>query len=144
MTAALGIQIATTFTWLGLVVGISFIEAPVKFRTPGVTVELGVGIGRLVFHVLNAVEGIAAAVLLLTVFLQGGTHGAWPEALTVALAVVLAAGALVLRPLMDRRVRAGETADRMPRNNLHFGYVGLEVLKVVLLVWLGVVGLLSA
>nr|WP_240977627.1 hypothetical protein [Planctomonas sp. JC2975] len=123
--------------------GISFIEAPVKFQAPGITVELGVGIGRLVFRVLNTVEGVAAVVLLIAVFLQGGANGVWPEALAVALAVVLAAGALVLRPMMDRRVQAGKTADRMPRNNLHFGYVGLEVLKVALLVWLGVVGLIS-
>lgn len=30
--------------WLGLVVAISFIEAPLKFRAPGVTVQIGLGI----------------------------------------------------------------------------------------------------
>jgi hypothetical protein len=34
---------AFTFTWLGMVIGISFIEAPVKFRAPGVTIPLGLG-----------------------------------------------------------------------------------------------------
>ena len=143
MSPALALQIAVAFTWLGLVLGISFIEAPVKFRAPGITVELGVGIGRIVFRVLNTVEGVAALALLAAVLFQGHPSP-WSLALAIALVVVLAAGALVLRPLMDRRVRAGKTAEHMPRNNLHFGYVGLEVVKVALLVWVGVVGLVGA
>ncbi|MEM0967027.1 MAG: hypothetical protein AAGJ81_12845 [Verrucomicrobiota bacterium] len=39
--------------WLGLVIGISFLEAPLKFQAPGITLELGLGIGRLVFGALN-------------------------------------------------------------------------------------------
>ena len=40
---------AVTFVWLGTVLGISFLEAPLKFRAPGVTLPIGLGIGRLVF-----------------------------------------------------------------------------------------------
>ncbi|WP_328388425.1 hypothetical protein [Nocardia sp. NBC_00416] len=36
--------------WLGMVLAISFLEAPLKFRAPGVATELGLGIGRLVFR----------------------------------------------------------------------------------------------
>jgi MFS family permease len=36
--------------------GISFLEAPLKFRAPGVTPRLGLGIGRVVFRALNRVE----------------------------------------------------------------------------------------
>ncbi|GAB3391615.1 hypothetical protein GCM10027568_17470 [Humibacter soli] len=143
MSVAHGIQIAVTFVWLGLVLGISFLEAPIKFRAPGITVELGVGIGRLVFRALNTVEAVAAIVLLVSVLVQGPTASAWSLGLAIALLIMLAIGALVLRPLMDQRVRAGDTAERMPRHNLHFGYIGLEVLKVVLLVWIGVLGLVS-
>lgn len=144
VSAALALQIAVAFVWLGLVLGISFIEAPVKFQAPGITIELGVGIGRLVFGVLNVVEGVAAAVLLAVVLVQGPSAWAWSLPIAIALAVVLILGALVLRPLMDRRVRHGKTADHMPKNNLHFGYVGLEVIKVALLVWIGVIGLVAA
>jgi hypothetical protein len=57
------ITAALTFTWLGMVLAISFLEAPLKFRAPGVTIPIGLGIGRLVFRALNAVEaGLAVAV----------------------------------------------------------------------------------
>ena len=36
---------AVTFTWLGMVLAISFLEAPLKFRAPGITVPLGLLIG---------------------------------------------------------------------------------------------------
>jgi hypothetical protein len=37
---------AAVFSWLGMVVAISFLEAPLRFRAPGVTVRIGLGIGR--------------------------------------------------------------------------------------------------
>ena len=35
--------------WLGMVLAISFLEAPLKFRAPGVTLALGLSIGRVVY-----------------------------------------------------------------------------------------------
>ena len=54
----------TAFAWLGMLLGISFLETPLKFRAPGITLPLGLGIGRLVFRALNATEITLAAVLL--------------------------------------------------------------------------------
>lgn len=68
------VQVGVAFTWLGMVCGISFLEAPLKFRAPGITVPLGVGIGRLVFRALNRVEGMLAAVLIVTVVAATPTH----------------------------------------------------------------------
>jgi hypothetical protein len=38
--------VAVTFVWLGMVLAISFLEAPLKFRAPGVTLPIGLAIGR--------------------------------------------------------------------------------------------------
>ena len=66
MSPALAVAIAVTFVWLGMVLAISFLEAPLKFRAPDVTARIGLGIGRLVFRALNAVEAVLAAVLIVT------------------------------------------------------------------------------
>lgn len=58
---------AVVFGWLGMVLAISFLEAPLKFRAPGITVPLGLGIGRLVFRALNAVEIVLATVVVAAV-----------------------------------------------------------------------------
>jgi hypothetical protein len=43
------LKIAIPFVWFGFVCAISFMEAPLKFQAPNITVELGLGIGRIVF-----------------------------------------------------------------------------------------------
>jgi hypothetical protein len=47
---------AVTFVWLGMVLAISFLEIPLKFRAPGVDLRTGLVIGRLVFRALNTAE----------------------------------------------------------------------------------------
>ena len=55
---------ATAWLWLGMVLAISFLEAPLKFRAPGLDLRVGLAIGRLVFRALNAVEVVLAVVVL--------------------------------------------------------------------------------
>ena len=56
--------IEITFIWVGYICAISFMEAWLKFRAPGITTELGLGIGQLVFNALNKVEIICAALII--------------------------------------------------------------------------------
>ncbi len=63
MSTEASIAIAITFLWLGMVLAISFLEAPLKFRAPNVTLQIGLGIGRLVFRMLNSVEVVHPAAI---------------------------------------------------------------------------------
>ena len=56
VSASSSLTTAFVFVWLGMVLAISFLETPLKFRAPGVTMQIGLGIGRLVFRALNVVE----------------------------------------------------------------------------------------
>lgn len=129
---------ALTFVWLGMVLAISFLETPLKFRAPGVTVPVGLGIGRLVFRALNRVESVLGAAVLVTVAVGGAT---WPVWLCAVLAcVLLAAQVGVVRPRLNRRsdlVLAG--AEDLPRSHEHLYYIGLEGAKVLALIALGAV-----
>ena len=135
MSPAFATATAITFVWLGMVLAISFLEAPLKFRAPGVTVPLGLGIGRLVFRALNAVEAVLA--LALAVSLVVGDPGAavWPAVAAVA---VLLVQVLAVRPGLSRRSDAVLAGEDVPRSHAHYGYVGLEVVKVAGLVTAGV------
>jgi hypothetical protein len=132
--------VAATFVWLGMVLAISFLEAPLKFRAPGVTIPIGLGIGRLVFRALNLAEAGLALVVVAAVV--AGDPPARVVGPVAAVAVLLLAQLLVVRPRLNRRsdrVLAGEDA---PRSRDHLYYVALEVAKVAALIALGV-GLLS-
>ncbi|MGV9794422.1 hypothetical protein [Gordonia sp. NPDC003422] len=137
MSSSGAIVVAATFVWLGMVLAISFMEAPLKFRAPGVTVPLGLGIGRIVFRALNAAELVWAVLVIVAVAI-----GSW-AGVTVPIAAGVACGALALqlvgvRPVLTRRsdhILAGEEA---PRSRAHLAYVALEVVKVIALLWLGI------
>jgi hypothetical protein len=135
----LALAVAAVFIWLGMVVAISFLEAPLKFRAPGITIQLGLGIGRLVFRALNISEVLLAAVALVAVVL-GRAPGAATAALVMAVAA-LGVQVVAVRPALARRsdaVLADAKLAASGRSNAHLVYVGFEVVKVVALLVSGV------
>jgi hypothetical protein len=129
------VAIALVWAWLGLVVGLSFVEAPLKFRAPGITRELGLGIGRLVFKALNAIEIVMAVLTAIFLVTDNESPGlTWPYWL---LAVLLGAQTVMLHGFMDKRAARIVAGETLPPSNQHHAYIGLEVAKMVLLVVLG-------
>ncbi|WP_285658713.1 hypothetical protein [Actinomycetospora sp. NBRC 106375] len=119
-----------------MVAAISFLEAPLKFRAPGVTTVIGLGIGRLVFRALNVAE-----VVLLVAVAAGALLGGVPVAagvLIAVLAVLLIVQLAVVRPRLNRRSDRVLAGGSGPRSRLHLVYIALEVVKVLALLLLGV------
>jgi hypothetical protein len=136
VSPARAVDVAVVFVWLGMVLAISFLEAPLKFRAPDVTLRIGLGIGRLVFRALNTVEAVFAVVIVVATFVRPPTVCVI-AASAVAL-LTLALQIMVVRPRLTRRsdqVLAGVDA---PRSQGHYGYVGLEVIKVLALAATGI------
>jgi hypothetical protein len=141
MTLSPAIAVALTFVWLGMVLAISFLEAPLKFRAPGVTLQIGLGIGRLVFRALNTVEALLAVGIVIALAL-----GHPPVSIVVAFAVVdvaLVAHLLGVRPRLTRRSEGVLAGQNAPRSRAHYAYVALEVIKVVALAAGGILLLAS-
>ena len=119
-----------------MVLAISFIEAPLKFRAPGVTLQIGLGIGRLVFRALNGVELLLVIVLAVAfVIAPPGVGAAVPAAVA---AVALLAQVLIIRPQLTRRSNAVLAGDDGPRSRAHWLYIGFEFVKVGALLIAGV------
>jgi hypothetical protein len=136
VNAAPAVAAAATFVWLGMVLAISFIETPLKFRAPGVTLAIGLGIGRLVFRALNACE-LALAAVVVASFAAQPPSTATGVAAGVAV-VALLVQVLVVRPSLARRSDAMLAGAEGPRSRAHWAYVGLEMVKVVALLIAGV------
>ncbi|MFD4351696.1 hypothetical protein ACFWPX_04025 [Nocardia sp. NPDC058518] len=142
MSTASAVAIAVVFVWLGMVLAISFLEAPLKFRAPNVTLAIGLGIGRLVFRALNGAEILWAAIVLAIILLDAPGSAA-----VVSLAIAI--GALIVqlvavRPRLTRRSDAVLAGLDAPRSHGHYVYIGLEVVKVAALITGGVCLLANA
>lgn len=135
MNAAHAVAVAVTFCWLGMVLAISFIEAPLKFRAPGVTLQIGLGIGRLVFRALNTVESVFAVAIIVALAVHRPSVAAI-TAFTVAI-VALGLQLITVRPKLTRRsdavlaVAPGQEA--AGRSRVHYVYVAFELIKVIAL-----------
>ena len=122
-----------TGIWIGLVLGLSFIEAPLKFQAPGITTKLGLGIGRLVFGALNKIE-IVFSIFFLMASVKGYKHfgNLLMGALAIIILIVLIQSVYLL-PALDARA-ALILADQEPAPSMHhLWYVGCEVGKLILL-----------
>lgn len=133
----ISLAIAVTWLWLGMVLAISFLEAPLKFRV--VDIPTGLGIGRVVFRALNSVEAVLAVVLV--VALVAGDPRRSAVVAGVGAVVVLCVQLAAVRPALTRRsdaVLGGGAPQNHPRSRAHWWYVGLELVKVVGLLVAGV------
>jgi len=124
------------FVWLGMVLAISFLEAPLKFRAPGVDIPIGLGIGRIVFRALNRAEIALALIALAAVAVGRPTE--LVAALTAVAVVILSGQLIVIRPRLNRRTDRVLAGQHPPRSTMHLYYVGLEAAKVLTLATLGI------
>jgi hypothetical protein len=132
MTAA---ATAATFVWLGMVLAISFLETPLKFRAPGVDLRTGLAIGRLVFGALNTAEIVLAAAVLTCLF-----AAAPASAISAAVAgtAILLVQMFAVRPRLTQRSNRILAGAYAPRSNGHHVYVALEAGKVIALLTTGI------
>jgi uncharacterized membrane protein (DUF485 family) len=130
--------IIATFLWIGFVGAISFMEAWMKFRAPGITVPLGLGIGRLVFNALNKVE-IVLAITILAALLISNTNLLSFQNLFLAIPVaILLVQSWYMLPELDARAQMHINGWVVPPSNLHFQYVAIEFVKVFSLIVYGI------
>lgn len=134
MDLARDIQLVVPIFWLGMVVAISFVEAPLEFRAPGVTLAIGLGIGRKVFAALNVIEVVLAVVLSIA-WLYADVDG-W--LLLVLVSTILVVQVVVVRPPLTKRSNRVLAGEDVPRSKTHLIYIALEVAKVLLLIALTV------
>lgn len=133
---ALRLLQALCFVWVGLVTGISFLEAPVKFTAPSVTRAIGLDVGRHVFWALNRVElGLAAGALGLLLLGRPDRLVQWVAA---GVGIVLAIQTLWLLPILQSQAEAIISGEiEHASEYVHLGYIVLEALKIAGLAWLG-------
>ncbi len=121
--------------WLGMVLGISFLEAPLKFQAPNITTVLGLGIGKLVFSALNKVEIVFATLLAIYVVKEYSAIETMTFFALAILFTLIVIQSIWLLPLLNARVDKLLQGIEVPATNHHFIYVAMECSKVILLVF---------
>lgn len=130
--------IIAVYLWIGFVIAISFMEAWLKFRAPGVTIPIGLGIGRLVFNALNKIEWIFTIAIFAGLLIS---KQVWPSDYNLLFYIpvlLLAIQTVWLLPALDRRAEMHINGLETPRSYLHLYYVLMEIIKVACLFIFGI------
>ena len=138
LTIKYPIAIASVFIWIGFVGAISFIEAWLKFQAPGITLPLGLAIGRLVFNALNKVELVLSVVIIMSLFFGGIKNFKWEQLFFFIPFLLVILQTMWLLPALDARTEMHIHGLNVPASNLHFYYIGMEVIKIVCLMIFGI------
>lgn len=130
------LQIAIPFIWFGALGAISFMEAPLKFTAPNITIPLGLGIGRIVFQTLNKIE-IILAVLMIISLIKFRPKTKFPLYAFGVIFVLLLLETFWLLPVLDARATEVINATAPPFSNTHHIYIAFDAIKFLLLFALG-------
>ena len=125
--------------WAGLLVGVSFLATPAKFRAPSLELGPALDVGRQTFQVLGWVEWPAAALGLLLCLVGRPRRLVWVGLLVVC--ALLAVEHLWLLPVLDARVQVVLDGGQLEPSFHHRVYIAMDAARALLLLFVSVVTL---
>lgn len=134
--------IIISLLWAGMIGGISFLEAPVKFTAPSLTLAIGLDVGRHVFAAFNKVEIVVGTILMIIV-----VTGKLPlkiKLLCFLVAILLTLECFWLLPVLDKRALAIIAGQTPEGSSPHILYVVFEGIKLISLITIGSMGVHKA
>ena len=129
--------IALVLFWAGFVSSISFMEAWLKFRAPGVTLSTGLSIGKKVFASLNIVEWCLLTIYIVFAFYYKKMKHVRILIVSLIIVLILIIQTFVLLPQLSERADIIISGDKVGKSFLHVYFGTLELIKVTGLFYLG-------
>ncbi|MAT66277.1 MAG: hypothetical protein CMN57_11610 [Gammaproteobacteria bacterium] len=121
--------------WAGFIVGGAFVAVPAKFEAAHLTMSVALEVGRAQFEWIGAAESALCFAFAVALVNCGGVR--WPIALLSMLVFFLQR--VYLLPVLDERALRIIAGEAVPSSDLHFIFIGLEVVKLaglVVFAWL--------
>ena len=124
-----------TFTWLGMVLGVSILSTPIRFTAATITRPVALDVGRVTFAALNKAEFVALIIVLIVLRVSGSARVLWIPVFVLAL--ILIAQSAWLLPELGARTDMIIAGTEPAPSIAHSVYSVLEVTKLVLLSYAG-------
>ncbi|MCU4163839.1 hypothetical protein [Carboxylicivirga caseinilyticus] len=122
--------------WSGLISAISFLEAWLKFRADGVTREIGLSIGSLVFTALNRIELIILSLIWLLLILQykRQVFKQVTNIMVCIISLILLLQTFWLLPHLIHRAEQIIGGNQTSSSSVHMVFISFEAIKLILIV----------
>jgi hypothetical protein len=121
-----------TILWIGFLLAISFMEAPLKFHAPSLTLPVALEIGYIVFHALNLVEITFAVLIIAATYF--GQNSQKTILFAIGVVTILIIQTIILFTKLDARTLAMINGLEISSTPYHIVYMVIEVIKLLALV----------
>jgi|SRR5665647_633801 len=138
MTILFFIMIICSFLWAGFIGAISFMESWLKFRAPGLTMPVGLNIGKLVFSALNKVEWAFAIFICIGIVLNRSQLTSLNIQWFVIIILILILQSVWLLPALNARANAFISGKTLPPSLKHWYFIIAEFVKLIILILFGI------
>lgn len=129
------IILAAVFIWIGFICAISFMESWLKFRAPGMNLQLGLSIGRIIFSALNKVEWFLALTVITTFILSKPDELITTRAIGFHMSLlILTIQSIWILPSLIERAELYNYIENIPHSSIHSQFVIAEVIKLISLI----------
>ncbi|MGE4288546.1 MAG: hypothetical protein AB7E36_07655 [Salinivirgaceae bacterium] len=122
--------------WAGFVSAISFMEAWLKFRAPGVSLSVGLSIGSLIFTALNRVEWVLFLLFLVSTLSLFTKKQPVFLLVSGSLLLILLLQTFYWLPVLVERANQIMAGVEVGKSAIHFFYIAAELIKVSFLLLL--------
>lgn len=129
--------IISIYLWIGFVCAISFMEAWLKFRAPGVNLEIGLGIGQLVFSALNKVEWVLSIILYVVLLINLEQLSIIVLTIVALPLIILLTQTIYLLPKLKTMAKDKIEGKTNQKSSIHIYYIIFELTKVIILAGIG-------
>lgn len=137
MASGLLVIIGIALFWAGFVSSISFMEAWLKFKAKGVTIPIGLSIGKKIFKALNRVEWVLFFLFVAAwIYFKVRMDIRVLEPLLILL--ILLVQTFYLLPKLNTRADLIMEGKTLGRSYVHLYYVAIEFLKIGILLLTGI------
>jgi len=130
--------LSAVFFWLGIFISVSFLETPLKFQVPGITLPVALELGKIMFGISTNLQ-LGLVILISFILLKGRKIHTKAEFMMFGtIAIIVLVQKFWMLPVLDARADLLSAGKPIPPTNLHDYFIYAELLKLVLLLAFGI------
>ncbi|MGU3374772.1 hypothetical protein [Chryseobacterium sp. M5A1_1a] len=118
----------------GIFMTVSFLETPLKFQVPGMTLPIALGLGKMMFGISTAIQGIFLALILILMVISRRNYTKPDGMLFIILVIILVLEQFWMLPILDARVDLLSAGKSLPPTPLHDYFIYAETTKALTLI----------
>lgn len=117
----------------GMFITVSFLETPLKFQVPGMTLPIALELGKLMFGISTNIQGVFLLLILIFMFISRRNYRKMDFVIGGLLIFILILEKFWMLPVLDSRVDLLSSGKALPPTPLHDFFIYAETTKAGIL-----------